>query len=1309
MDTSFTRLATLRSMDPDHPPVLEELGIHTIGDLLAFPPWRRARYVMAARDRLLRKEEILHAIDDSVHDRSIEQLADASVEVLRGVGRQTAALLVRMGMGTVRTLAAHPLFAEAEALIAPHVDGDTDPSAPGCVIPRCRNFSRNSKKYVSFFRQEEVRGLSIRSAAGGGLGSLFHFGDKDIRLIHLGYSVSYVQDWIYGGIHLGEPQGSVNLFMGQDTQVSTLDWRRAVSALRRERSGVSEQLSSTLFHQRAVDEVARATAEEHQHGATSAFGANAAGAGSFVAAGAILGGVGGGVSGALAGLAVDALTGGATAGLGTLSGAVAGTAVGSMAGAAAGSLVFSGATALGFVETDAEGDRSIVGRSAQNIQQRTVQNSSSIRSFWSTVISQSVQEEQQEIRTDRVTNHNRIHALNALYFEVLNEYRVNISVDEAAPLLFLPFKPFTFTEDTLRRYWWIIRTLLRDRALVSALDTRFLSLVNAPSPAVELAALPDIEDIESSEIEIDVNIDGSMLESLITSMIETAALGIAVGPVVALFHQLFDAAKRENVRVELLTSDGTVSLARVNSPNQDPNFVGRYRTRRTIALHSIRALRVSNDNAEFDLFGLELDKLAFEGLLARVDIRNRSRFSAALPDLGQLTTKRALPGGSFTVRANRSRDIAWDIADRLRAQFDGINAERAELEEELGEQALIDAQVAYLLDFLNANKFGFTRMILEHTEREQLIAVLEGVKVGGVDLSRFAGTTPVGFCGNHVVLPLRRCALPAAGDAITIEVRKLLEMLGRIDEAAEGGDEGMNEFVQSAASFLDQFLPLHSGAVLSARDTALLEQLHALAGVLEQYLRLGGSGRRGRATARPGAAQRLLRRRIEEAVRDILAFILAPVEQRTDEHALLCRYHRDTVDALRALLGTVLSSSEVSLPSPAVFMEPVLSNAKGAELYDMRRNSHYELLQAPGIGVADPNVQRANDPQLTPTVPAATLTIQNAPNLPLPNALNAVIAEAGKLDLSTLISSNAGTLTSTLANLANVAGELAKASAQLTGDAQQQVLEQAGQLARQVSDTIGSVIRTPPSPPPAAPPSTPQERRETVREAERIDSGPGTPEQKRQRKQVLGLPASEERQREYRLSIVFLDERNAPYRNGEFTTRLNLPNEDFIVDINGGLPVDMDRGQFRFPDVFTLPVGRSASVQIDAVLEQAAVPGFREFVLPDKPDLLFKCRMQSEKHSISSTDVKSAVDEVVKSSSFGAAINPIFSRFLNAGVEFPFRIFEIKADGGGKAELNLRLEYNRASSQTTTTTTGNTTVTQYEVIIPRNAWDIEVI
>lgn len=598
---SFHSLYTLSSLNSEQIAALKELNITNLGELLAYPPFRYARYLRAAQDKLLRREEVIGYVDDAQQGNEIKELLEASTQVLRDVGAKQANILKKLGLHTVADLAAFAAVDETEEIVTRAPDDENDPFAPPCVLPTCKKFSRNTKSFTSFFKEKEIRDLSVYCSGNTRIANLFKFGAIENKVIHLGYSVSYLQEWIYLGVHLGEPQGSVNLSMGQDTQVSMLDWRRAMRALRSEDTRISERLASTLIHQRAVDEVARATAEEHQHGATSAFGANAATAGSFVAAGAVVGGVGGGISGALVGLSVDALTGGATMGLGTLSGAVVGTAVGSIAGAAAGSIIASGATTLGFVDTDVEGDREIFAASAQNIQQRTVQNSSSIRSFWSNIVSQSVEEEQQTIRTDRLTNHNRIHALNAILFEVLNGYRVNITARGFAPIIFIPYKPFSFSPNLLNDYWWIIRTLLVDKKLVELLDEKYLRLTVAENPIDQLDALPEIDEVRTLKVTVTVNMQGSTAEEgvknaiILTLGAAAGPLSVAVAAAMVIFRSLFDDTKRKKVSAKLLTTSGPVDLTR-DSIEGDENFTWTFSTTTAVRIADITGVRVVNGN-----------------------------------------------------------------------------------------------------------------------------------------------------------------------------------------------------------------------------------------------------------------------------------------------------------------------------------------------------------------------------------------------------------------------------------------------------------------------------------------------------------------------------------------------------------------------------------------------------------------------------------------------------------------------------------------------------------------------------------------
>lgn len=841
-DSSLHSLQTLRSLSGNQVQALSTIGIGNLGDLLAYQPLRAAQYLRAARDQLLRRDEVMAYVDQAHRSKSLDELLAASTTVLRGVAQSQADVLRGLGVRTVAELAAFAAAEEAEGIVTGAPSDENDPFAPACALPTCKRFSRNTKSFTSFFKEKEIRDLSVYCTGNSRIANLFKFGLNENKVIHLGYSVAYLQEWIYLGVHLGEPQGSVNLSMGQDTQVSMVDWRRAMRALRSEDTRNTERLASALFHQRGVDEVARATAEEHQFGATSAFGANAATAGSFVAAGAVIGGVGGGISGTLVGLSVDALTGGATLGLGTLGGAVAGSAVGSVAGAAAGSLIASGATTLGFVETDAEGSREVFAISAQRIHQRTVQNSSSIRSFWSNIVSQSVEEEQQTIRTDRITNHNRIHALNAILFEVLNGYRVNISAQSFAPVLFLPFKPFAFSPAVLRDYWWIIRTLIQDKKLTELLDPKYLRLTGSTGVIEQLEALPEIDDIQTARVTVKVNLDGSAIVDLIT-----VALTVAVPPVAILnaFRIVFDATKRSKVKAALVTTNGTVTLTRDSFDAE--NFIWTFSTTSAVDLSSILAVRVINDNGEFNVLGADLSELVFEDVDASLSIRNHNDFTAAVPGLRKLEDSQDI-ANKFTVGALSSADFPYPIGDQLRAKFEGVDALRAELErDKLAIQSAEQAE-AVLLGFLNANRFTFTRLILKAIEPEQVMTALEDVRIGDIDLSDIAGTTPIGFCANHVVLPMKACQIGQAKyDNIGVDTSKLELRLAAYDELDRKKPAEVVDYLSSLRDFLKQFIPLAARTGNgSVRELRLLDFIVKLLALLEQVLALTGGAGAGR-------------------------------------------------------------------------------------------------------------------------------------------------------------------------------------------------------------------------------------------------------------------------------------------------------------------------------------------------------------------------------------------------------------------------------------------------------------------------------
>ena len=248
-----------------------------------------------------------------------------------------------------------------------------------------------------------------------------------------------------------------------------------------------------------------------------------------------------------------------------------------------------------------------------------------------------------------------------------------------------------------------------------------------------------------------------------------------------------------------------------------------------------------------------------------------------------------------------------------------------------------------------------------------------------MDLNEFAGTTPLGYCGNHVVLPLKKCMVAGENhDPLSIDVTKLKLQLMQSDDIDLTKPQEVIDYITGTRDFLDQFLQSLSTQVKSARDRGLVTRIQSLKTQLVGLI----AATSGLPSGSQGAALEvvLLRRLLERVrveIQALLAFINAPIQTSSIDMVRLCGFYASVRKTLRPRIGELISTTEVSLPSPAVFMEPVLSNAKGAELYDMRRNSHYEILPAPGITAADPNVLRARDVALTPNALPATLTIQN--------------------------------------------------------------------------------------------------------------------------------------------------------------------------------------------------------------------------------------------------------------------------------------------------------------------------------------------
>ncbi|NDV12300.1 hypothetical protein [Crenobacter caeni] len=563
---------------------LGELGITSVAELLAYPPFRHARALRAAEAGLLGREAVAGHVGPAWQGKPLEALLGAPCAVLAGVDARQAATLARLGLSRVADLAAFAALDEAEALVA----GGSRAGGGGAGVQR----------YTSFFRARALRDSSVLCQTPARIGQLFNFDGAQPGAAALGYAVTYRQQWVQLGVRLGSVTGTAPA-----TQAG-------------------RPLSAAGHAGGAPGEVARATALQHQCGATSALAATAATAGCFV---------------------------GTTGGAGPL--------------VAADTVVFGG-VALGYVEADVEADREAFAASALNLQQRTVHNASLFRPG----SDQAVQP-----------------LPGALCFEVLNDYRVSIAAQDFTPLLFLPFKPLHFSAELLGEYWWLIRPAVADRALVRRLDARDLRLRPDAGLGAWPAMPAAPEDAEAGRVSVTVRLSGATAEQAIRQRAcVTPALGSdddgsGVTAAVGLFWQLFDEEKRRRVTAALLTTQGPVEMV-CESVDGERDVSWTFATDRAVRVADITGVRVANGNGELKLGGVALGTLGFDEVWARLQVRDADAYAA--PVVALLEEEQRLCRGCV-VGAHGQKDLAWLPAAHLEGQtgrraaagMDGAEAE----------------------------------------------------------------------------------------------------------------------------------------------------------------------------------------------------------------------------------------------------------------------------------------------------------------------------------------------------------------------------------------------------------------------------------------------------------------------------------------------------------------------------------------------------------------------------------------------------------------------------------------------------------
>jgi hypothetical protein len=424
--------ATLLGVSQSAQNALGTIGINTVFDLAASRSFATAKRLLEIQNDPTAAEARLNAVATDAVDAPAGvpamDLADQSIAILHGIGAAHAdAVSAALDIATVRDLALWPPHSAAKALLDlayfPQKVSGFDVEAPADLLPKSGVYPTERvffKKLVidtiaipgdGVQALEQAQPIDLASALGAPTG-FGHFAT--------GALLTFSQSWFSQGLALGQLLHSATLAPGESTRIAVIDWSRRTRAAASEDISESELLSNAMSHSRAISEVTSATASEFQSGSST------------VTSDSTTGQAGGGF-----GLDLGPLAIGGSGGISNSNTTVTST-------------------------SSSFGARDLAANYAQDINDRSQQNASSVRNRRASIVREVSQEEHEQISTRVITNYNHMHALSIQYFEVVQAFRATTMLERAERCLFIPIKLMDFSDPALVDRW---RLVLADAAL----------------------------------------------------------------------------------------------------------------------------------------------------------------------------------------------------------------------------------------------------------------------------------------------------------------------------------------------------------------------------------------------------------------------------------------------------------------------------------------------------------------------------------------------------------------------------------------------------------------------------------------------------------------------------------------------------------------------------------------------------------------------------------------------------------------------------------------------------------------------------
>ncbi len=1108
VENQISDLASIRS--PEHRQALEQLGLLTVVDIASYTPSRHAELLLG----LERKNQLAAVAIQTYLEKRPQQgpLGGLATTALKEVNPQEAAILRRaFGVKNLQALAQWQPFVEANRLITQQDQPQgfhERPSAPPALIPaligstetsiRLSNYVTDLSKHLNDYALVR-RPNSNEPEPTAELLDIFY---RSTFAFDLGYLASVKQQWVNAGTHLGEILHSLALAPGESRNIAVLDWYARQRSARTENSTATEALSNEFLQTRALNEVVQTTAQEHLFGMTevdattktSGFG--------------LTGGMGGGAAqnnSVGGGVAADLTSYFIPIGVSASGAQSTGT---SSAGALGASYVTSKGTVQGTLQSETSGERTVTGELVQNISDATVQNASNVRSMMSTVVVEDRQSGGARSQTRNITNYNHSHALTMQYFEVLQKYAVNTRANALTPVMYLPFKPLAFNIELIQKYWALLRGPIRkaypgrfskwDRVVKD-----FDPLNNAfdPSGEIDIDSLTitrartysdDIKvKLPDANPEVKFKFSGSKLD-------DTLALKFQGGSTYVDYPVLDTTTKTDGSNMPL---DESIECRMSSS------FKSRFRSELKDTIED------SKKKADFDRGFNELGTG-----------NNKKNLKDDVDD-GNYTLLN--PSAGVTV----DLDITYTLVDQngntqLVTQQHSVTYTYNQLHSEVDEVifnasdyisdnliTIADINPINVIEDIEAHfefyKYGYTKYILNALEKEQVIDIVEHLRVDSgastTALTRFIDPNPLGMVENMLIFKLKSGSRKtdqltgktfahttvvnsASGSQMALASRGR----GTVSEVIRGNRKRYRYQMQG-----EQFDGVGrnpdspTNMVFEIDSLADAQGRHPVTGHFDVQQKQGRHKQTRRVdfvgnAASPQGEEITLSAYVPStgAPTDGSPVIGTPNtglpdfsddfdivvtqdhadEPNTDIGQIIDEYVDDTI-RLQKELAEDAKREFVYLPTAGVFGEAILGLSNASEYVDPRRYYNWQDSpiphQAPQIVAVDINQQRAANVagSLEPTIEPSALQAFAPLQYPLPTSLNSALQAVQNGSMFTDMSKT-DQLASVLGNLSQLANSTAQLAGTLSGEAAANALDGAVALGNQVAALTETALQS---------------------------------------------------------------------------------------------------------------------------------------------------------------------------------------------------------------------------------------------------------